>query len=269
MTQRLSAPDTIKDNYCNALYDSLLSCQTIEQKWIFYSRAPFMVCSAQSLLLEYLMKLMIPIVTLMSLCMVSTQASAQGAQIGVKLQGAAAKLVTNEENSNENIQNKIAFGLGFQAVLPLAANVAFQPELMYVTRGYQFEIEALKAETSLDLGYIQAPLLFSLHIPIGFITPKVLVGPYIGYNLSASSTSTVEINGKTNTTTREADDDDISSIDAGVVIAPGVNISLGDFTLTADVRFERGLLTVINDTKDDDYVHNQAISANLGVLFGF
>lgn len=202
-----------------------------------------------------------------ALCFFASNAGAQ-TKVGVKLQGASASVTTNEDRANDAIDRKLAFGIGLMAWVGVHDYVAIQPELLYANRGYKIDLRPdLEADTVLSLNYIQAPILVSLKFPLGFITPHLAIGPYLAYALGGENTSTLVIGGKESSRTVEVERDDISGFDAGVVVAPGVNVAFGEFTLNVGLRWERGLIDISNDDRDDDYIHHTALSVNIGVLF--
>jgi len=149
-------------------------------------------------------------------------------------------------NISETSGTKLGFAAGVYAEFPLTNIFSFQPELMFVQKGGSedgdffddddfFNDDINGGTQKLTLNYLDVPLLGRANIPLqADFTPYVVVGPSIGYLLSAS------IN--------DVDDDDIDelfkSLNFGFIIGAGVEFG----NLVVDLRYDIGLSNILDDS---------------------
>ena len=169
----------------------------------------------------------------------------------------------------------LAYFVGAQARFALHELVVFQPELGLSSRGG--EDIFLGSTVRVRYQYLHAPLLIGLTYTTGLpseLRPRLFVGPYLSYMLSGEGSVFSEDGfGNTNSFETEIEPgEDASAVDAGVVIGFGLDVDLGGFTLTSDLRIERGLVGLSASDRDvaygDDSFH-QVLSLNVGALFVF
>ena len=152
---------------------------------------------------------------------------------------------------------------GLSIVLPSSGFLAFQPELLLVSKGAKGEDSGTDG---LKLDYLEVPLLFRLQLDVGTgVTPHVYAGPYLGYQIS----SKVEgISG---------DCDDVpgvstKTVDVGGAVGGGLSFDVGGALLTTGVRYSFGVSKVadfdIGNVRESAKNGSFALYAGLGVRLG-
>ena len=159
-------------------------------------------------------------------------------------------------------------GHGFWNVTPW---VGIQTEVMYTVKGNRIVTPTDEGEVEVKErhNYLQVPVLFRLNLPLPEpipLTPKLMFGPGFSFWLDGS----VERDAPGGTTERDldADDDDIETFEFGLIAALGTDIHLGAAAITFDVRYERGLTSIIEQPPEDAPQHN-LFSIHGGLTVGF
>lgn len=140
------------------------------------------------------------------------------------------------------------FALGFRAGVFLTHSIVRDfgvgIEANYARKGSPFNQENLK------LNYVEIPLLAHYFFGKGSFRPKVFVGPYYGYLLSAQLGN--------------EDRQGYEQNDYGVLGGVGFHQSLGDGKwLYVDARYTHGLAAVVNGGD----ATNRDVSINVGISF--
>lgn len=124
---------------------------------------------------------------------------------------------------------------GLSIVLPSSGFLAFQPELLFTSKGAKGENSG---PDGLKINYVELPLLFRLQLDTGTgMTPHLYAGPYFGFQLSC----TVE--------GIDADCDDTpgvstKTVDVGAAMGGGLAFDVGPALLTGGVRYSFGVSKV-------------------------
>ena len=128
--------------------------------------------------------------------------------------------------------------------------IGLQAEVLYVMKGaratYQYYDEwgewYGEYDATFSLDYVEVPLLAKLRIPIssGF-SPNVFFGGAVGFNTRAEAAVDEYYYGR-----EEVKIKGVSTIDLGLIVGAGIDVSLEPLFLTGDIRYEIGLLN-IND----------------------
>ena len=159
------------------------------------------------------------------------------------------------DNVEEN-EIKTLFGLGGFLNIPLSNVFSVQPQILYMVKGSEFGDAA--DDIGMKLAYLDIPVLARVAIPtIGAVTPCLLLGPYVGLNMSAKAYVGDD---------EEDIKDNTSSTDFGLIFGAGLDYEMGSGILTFDARYALGL-TDIDDTDDSTEVSNRVISIMVG--YGF
>lgn len=154
------------------------------------------------------------------------------------------------------------FLVGGFAIIDFGGPFAIQPEVRYIQRGYgvdvsvSFQGQEQTVEGSINLSYIDIPILARFKFPSGGITPHVIAGPTVGFNLNAES----EFDDET-----EDISDGVSGTDFGLEFGAGVDFGLGAGTVTVDARYGLGLTDVPDE--GDISLTNRAIMITAGFAF--
>ena len=160
------------------------------------------------------------------------------------------------------------FMVGGFAVVDFGGPFALQPELRYIQRGYTIDLttsaggQSFSADGTLKLDYIDIPVLARFEFPSGGITPHVIAGPTVGFNVT--SEAEFEAQGQSQTTDQS---DGTSGTDFGLEFGGGVDFGLGLGTVTIDARYGLGLSNIIDANNTNLSVSNRALMVTAGLTF--
>lgn len=164
------------------------------------------------------------------------------------------------------IDRRSGFMIGGFALIDLAGPIDLQPELLYVQKGAKSEIEfsfggqTHTSTTTLKLDYLQVPLLAKFQLPVtGPMSPNLLAGPNLGFNISATTES--EAGGES----ESEDIDGISGTDFGFTIGGGIDFGLAGNSATIDLRYELGLSDLPDEGEAS--IKNRGIGITAGLVF--
>lgn len=115
---------------------------------------------------------------------------------------------------------------------------------------------------TIRLDYLEIPVLARINLGMpGPVTPHVLAGPYLGFNVNS------EIEGTEEGVTMSADiSDEIVSTDFGLLFGAGLDFNLGLTALNAQLRYGLGLTNVFEEDEDDNIKHG-VFSIAVGIRF--
>jgi hypothetical protein len=129
-------------------------------------------------------------------------------------------------------------GLASQFKIPLIG-LGIQPELLY----------SVNQGNDNSIGYFTVPLNIRWQpLPIPFIKPVILVGPYFGYAVSFKGFDSIK--------------DDINRVDWGIGLGGGVEI----WKLQIEGRYNWGLQNLGKKIKDIDQIGNISLKNNVFTL---
>jgi opacity protein-like surface antigen len=143
--------------------------------------------------------------------------------------------------------------------------IGIESGIYYTQKGVSFSEsidffgEMMDFKGKLKLDYIEVPVLAKISLgPPGPLSPHLLVGPYVGFNLNAEFD--ISSNGES-----ESEDisDDINSTDFGFLAGVGVDFNLGLTKLNIQARYTFGL----NDISDDIDSRHRVLSLVAGITF--
>lgn len=177
-------------------------------------------------------------------------AQAQGLTAGVKGGVTFTDLVF--ENDVPTTRRAGLTAGGFVTV-PVFGWLAVQPEVLYATRGADFDDTPFP--TSVRLDYLEVPIL--LRVPLG-ARLHVVAGPSFAYRLRARSRTTFS------GATEELDlDDDIERTDLGIAAGVGVEIR----RLVVEARYTHGLRDIDAGSDGGAAIRNRAFALLAGIRF--
>ncbi len=163
--------------------------------------------------------------------------------------------------------SRLAFSAGFFLVINIAEMFALQPELIYSIKGTNLEIDGLTGLEKHSLNYIEIPVLAKLLLPINASSNfNFFAGPYLAVLLSSAYDTTEEVKDfyEFFGIPSSGDLDDIrKSTDMGLVLGMGTQIN----GFIAELRYERGLGTIIDIEGVEADVMNSAFSIMIGFVF--
>lgn len=179
-----------------------------------------------------------------------------------------------------SITPRIAFLGGAFALIKFNDNFGIQTEIMYSQKGvnitdsqtyydsYGYYIGSVRVEETVEMNYIDVPVLLKVYIPVGNIYPNFFVGPSFGFLQSANAKSKTIITYSDGTSQTENGDNDIKSqllsFVNSIAVGVGVDIDLNGTFLTFDIKY-----TVdITDSSIKTHDRHNVLSASVGFAFG-
>jgi hypothetical protein len=135
---------------------------------------------------------------------------------------------------------RTAWLVGAFVEIPIAKNIAFQPELMYTEKGADYSallaVAGVTGSATMKLSYLDIPLLVRFDIPTtGSVVPYVYAGPNIGFLLRAKVTATGQPHDDVKS--------DMNTTEFGIAFGGGVRFG----RVLAEVWYTQGLTNVLTD----------------------
>ncbi len=166
-------------------------------------------------------------------------------------------------DGTEGWEDRDGFCGGGFLFLPLSDYFGLQAELLYVSKGAEYKEDWGGAElkTTLDLAYLEIPLLARLTIPTGIsLTPSIFAGPVLG--LKVKGDQKAESRGRSTSEEIEG----LKSTDLGLTLGGGLDFDTGYGKALVDLRYEFGLTEILDDGGS---VKNGAFLAMVGYSLNF
>jgi hypothetical protein len=186
--------------------------------------------------------------------------SARPVEIGLK-GGLSLAGIRGDETDDWDSRNGFAGG-GF-VFIPWNDYFGLRAELLYVTKGAVYEEDWMGAnlKTTLNLAYLEIPVLVRLSIPTGSrFTPVFFAGPVLG--LKVKGDQEAEYRGKS--TSEEIDG--LKSTDFGLAVGGGLDVDTGYGKALVDLRYEFGLTEILDEGGS---IKNKALLIMVGYSFNF
>ena len=148
---------------------------------------------------------------------------------GIKLGLSSANVAVSAEGVTPSLTSRIGVTGGGFVEVPIARNVAIQPELLLAMKGAT--VSASQYDETLALTYLDFPILvrYRFSIPGKDVGPYLYSGPVLGVLLTATGSSTV--NGKKTDTNIK---NQMNSVDIGLAFGGGVQFG----RVLADARYK-------------------------------
>lgn len=172
-------------------------------------------------------------------------------KIGFK---AGLNLANIHGDDAEDNKMKMGFHIGGFATIPFG-NLSFQPELLISTRGYKVDTEDDDSEASLNLMYVDIPLLLKFYATDNF---NIHVGPQIGFNLSSKYKMDPEPDGFDGDAS-----DETNSIDYGAALGLEYDTDMG---LVVGARYYYGFANIGKDYEETIEVMGQTTKVEVDAL---
>jgi len=147
---------------------------------------------------------------------------------------------------NDLAEYKLGFGGGLRAIIEFSPYLGIQPEILFKQYGTKMSLEEgpVSVESSTTMNYLQVPILARIAVPLdGPVTPKLLVGPTIGYFLSGTMDA--------GDNSEDIDGDNVEKLDIGIAAGVGADIAAGPGSLNLDLRYDRSF-TQSNKEQEGD-----------------
>jgi hypothetical protein len=169
-----------------------------------------------------------------------------GAKAGINL----ANLTGKTAGEKETADSKTGFHIGGVVDIPVSEKFSISPELNFDQWGAQQEESG--STLKLNLNYINLPILAKVNIG-GF---GIYAGPQVGFLISANAKMDDE---------EEDIKEQFKSTDFGAVFGAEYNLAYGIFL---SARYNLGLAKITEDSDDNNYAKNTAITFGVGIKFG-
>jgi hypothetical protein len=193
--------------------------------------------------------------------------TAVSAQLSLGLRGGINVANQTYKSESLSISPNTITGLTFAGIieLELAENFAIQPELVFVQKGFMFDLTDLFGNEEVSktrLNHIEIPILAKYKFGGEKVGAYLATGPSFGYAISAST----EYNGEKEKF--EGDDwDNYNRFEVGFNLGGGIGIKIGSGQIFIDARYMLGLNNLIDDMDNEDVkARNKGISISLGYL---
>jgi len=147
------------------------------------------------------------------------------------------------DNVDTDSRTGLMAGAYFNFKVP-ATPIAIQPEILYSQKGYEVD------NATLELDYIEVPVLAKFMFAPGPIQPHVYLGPYVGFEVNSEVTG--------NNVSVAVDD---ANTDFGGIVGAGVDLNAGVTKLNIGARYGFGLV----DAFDGGQGKNSVFSIVAGI----
>jgi hypothetical protein len=186
-------------------------------------------------------------------------AMAQGVSGGVK-GGVSFATLSADSSEDVDLDRRTGIVAGGFVTWPIGERFGLQLEGLYSQKGAAFNQSGAKGTTKLD--YFEVPvLLVASTAPLrpGGTSLQFFGGPSVAFKVSS------KVSGSFQGETNEFDipDEDIESVDVGVVVGAGVTFG----HVLVEGRYTVGLSNINGDTSDPTKVRNRSLAILAGVRF--
>jgi hypothetical protein len=171
------------------------------------------------------------------------------------------------------VRNRYGVRGGLFVNRPIARRLSLQPEVYFIQKGTRIEATPV-GNGSLDysLSYIEIPLLLRVNLaPSSALHPFVTVGPSLAFRVQCWGTFATRTESQ-NYTCRELNDDPrrdlFASSDMGVSAGVGVEHVIAGRAVLLQMRYGRGLRTVVRAPTDGLLPKTSTFSVVAGVGLG-
>jgi hypothetical protein len=184
---------------------------------------------------------------------------AQGVSGGVKA-GVAFATLSEDSSQNLDLDSRKGIVAGGFVTWAVGERFGVQLESLFTLKGAAFDQAGITGTTKLD--YFEVPLLFVAStgpIRSSGTSLQFFGGPSSALKVSAKGSGSFE----GETVDVDTPDEDIESVDWGVVVGAGV--TFGPFLIEG--RYTVGLSNINGDTSDQSKVKNRSLAVLAGVRF--
>ena len=206
---------------------------------------------------------LIALVMLGTLVAGASPALGQTREVGLKAGVNVASMVDDGETGGYD-GRRIGFLAGAFAVLPVRGPLAVQIEALFSQKGAKFDIDDQDAEATLELDYLDIPVMLRVQGPASGTTRlHFFGGPSVGIRTGARERLTYAA-GNFDQGESTNIDDLIERFDFGVVVGAGVDVGR---RIVVDARYQWGISTVNTDELAETEFKHRVFSILAGVRF--
>ena len=131
-------------------------------------------------------------------------------------------------------------------------DLSAQLGVYYSQKGYRSEVSAYATDLTVNIDYIEVPVLVKASIPLGIpVDPYLLVGGSVGMIVVKSAETDPAV-----APLNDSVESDTKDLDYGLVFGAGVDLDMG---VSIDARFNLGLAN-ITESSNYEYMKNRSVS---------
>ncbi len=190
------------------------------------------------------------ILAVLALLYIVPAARSQQVSLGGKA-GAAISYWSNTEKSHEVVRSPyIGVAGGFISNISFSKYFGLQMELIFQQKGMRFKSTGVEADVSrVHLNCLELPVLFQLTIPLDNDALYFTTGGYFAVAVNGKVYYEYTIEGEQHSDKFDVEfgKGQVSRIDAGIPFGMGMMFKAGAGKLVADLRYELGLIGMINE----------------------
>lgn len=204
-----------------------------------------------------------------ALCAICTTLPAQDLSHAIGLNGGLNLGMLNGDDAdldNTDTDMRMGFTIGVFGEFVIFPIITLQPEFRFTQKGETVNSgnSLLNGTWKIELAYLEIPLLAKVYFPVEFPTkPFVFAGPFMGLNITANTDNIYQV-GPFNFDAGSNLDEDINTIEGGVVVGGGVRHSFDKAMLSAEIRYTQGLSETFDNSAFKD-----VFTGTLSFLIGF
>lgn len=205
------------------------------------------------------------IIVLIFVCALFTTAAQAQMKVGFK-GGLTLANLSFESSNHYSVDYRIG-GHGAVYLKTGKGLLSFQPEVMFIQKGFRINSTEDATFSQLSMNYIDVPLLLRVSINLKVVELYFNVGGYGGYWLGGKSKDyfydDAQAKWVTETDSYEFDSDHDVRFDAGLVGGVGVRVLMFMF----EVRYGQGFIDVKDYADDSNKETNRYFNFSLGLQF--
>ena len=179
-------------------------------------------------------------------CLSPVEAQAQ-VTLGLKGGLTLSKMNADEaDGTSIGLDRRTTFGGGAYLQVGLGSVMTLQAEALYTQKGARTD----DSITTLELSYIDVPLLFLVRVPAGdaAIIPILYAGPVVSFEtkcqLKDSGGSSADCSADSGILFQT------TSTDFGAAFGGGFEVFMGQYTLQLDIRYTHGFVNIVDSAAE-------------------
>jgi len=207
------------------------------------------------------MKKGISLFTIILLLFFTTQSFAQvrfGLKAGLNLANMTDK--DDDDTYSNDYKMKPGFHLGVTAEISISDKFAFEPGLLFTTKGFKVTESGYSGKANLN--YLEVPMNAVFKHDLGTAKLLIFAGPYVGFALSGKATG--DGDDYTFKIGTNSDEDDLKPLDLGLNFGAGVEIK----SITISLQYGFSLANIAAYSDNGTKLTNKVLGISLGYKFG-
>lgn len=183
----------------------------------------------------------------------------------------------DDDTYSDEFKMRPGFHVGLTVQIPKTGLVSFETGLILSTKGFKvkeeetYQGEKYTYEGSINLYYIDIPLMAKFSFEVGEVTIFAAIGPYLGVGLSGKTKTKYSYQGEEETDSEkidwgsDAENDMLKRFDFGLSIGAGVVIIKA---IQIGLSYDLGLANISSYSDDGTKINNRVFKVSVGYRFG-